>query len=739
MTQAPLSIPYQAVVRNADGSVMANAALTLTFKIHDVTATGAIVYHETHSLSSNAQGLVVCAVGSGTAVQGTFAGIQWGSGAKFMQVLMNPGSGEIDLGTQQLMSVPYALYSNGINVNVSATGDTLTIGVNHIVVPGISAANVNNNTIPTSGLGSVVLPGNATCANEFISVTGCGGQTTLTYDGRTYDLVEIGGQCWFADNLATDQYRNGDSIPTGLDNTTWQNTTSGAYAIYNNSFSSDSIYGKLYNGYAIMDNRELCPTGWSMPSDCDWMYLENSLGMNLIDQQLQGARGNENVIGLKASDGWGCCSINSLQTSQFKAYPGGFREDYGNYYHQPYWAFFGSSSFTDPNAIWLRGVYFGTAQISRDASNLGSGISVRCIKDLTLPSVLGCTDGSACNFSVGANQDDGSCLYQNATCDDGNANTMNDLIDGNCQCNGVLLISGCTNPLSCNFNLTANVDDGTCLIQGVGCNDGSDSTFNDVIDSFCNCVGILFVNGGMGQEVFQDNPSCSDQHISITGCNGENQMLYFGYYIDLVEIGGQCWFADNVPNHYFNDGQSITFNLPNSAYNLLGGISGPASSVYSDANYQSTYGVLLNWYAVNSSLNVCPVGWHVPSDCEWKYLENSLGMSVLDQNTIGNGIYRGGAGYEVGRKLKSNQNWNGGNCAICNSSGISISPGGMRTSTGSFSSVSSYGISSYGQYWTSTQDLDGKYILRRFAYNKTGVERSSLSGSYEMSVRCLKD
>ena len=100
--QAPMSIPYQAVVHNADGSVMANAALTMTFKIHDVAATGNVVYQETHSLSSNAQGLVVCAVGSGTAEQGTFAGIQWGSGAKFMHVLMNAGSGEIDLGTEQI-------------------------------------------------------------------------------------------------------------------------------------------------------------------------------------------------------------------------------------------------------------------------------------------------------------------------------------------------------------------------------------------------------------------------------------------------------------------------------------------------------------------------------------------------------------------------------------------------------------------------------------------------------------
>jgi hypothetical protein len=199
--QSPLGIPYQAVMRNADGSVMASSAVNLTFMIHDGTTTGNVVFQESHALTSNAQGLVSCVVGNGVVSQGNFANINWGSGAKFLHVMM----GTTDLGTQQLLSVPYALYSNGVNLSVSPTGDTLTIGNQTVIVPGISSANTNNNNIPTSGLGAVVLPGNNTCADQFINVVGCNGQTSLTYDGRTYDLVEIGGQCWFADNLATDQ------------------------------------------------------------------------------------------------------------------------------------------------------------------------------------------------------------------------------------------------------------------------------------------------------------------------------------------------------------------------------------------------------------------------------------------------------------------------------------------------------------------------------------------------------
>jgi hypothetical protein len=127
-SQSPLGIPYQAVMRNADGSVMASSAVDLIFIIHDGSATGTVVYQESHALTSNAQGLVSCVVGNGVVSQGNFANINWGSGAKFLHVMM----GTTDLGTQQLLSVPYALYAEKtgeIVVNVSASGDTLFIGV----------------------------------------------------------------------------------------------------------------------------------------------------------------------------------------------------------------------------------------------------------------------------------------------------------------------------------------------------------------------------------------------------------------------------------------------------------------------------------------------------------------------------------------------------------------------------------------------------------------------------------
>jgi hypothetical protein len=123
-SQSPSSIPYQAVLRSSDGSVMANSSATITFKIHDSTASGVVVYEETHTTTSNAQGLISLNVGEGSAVSGTFSSINWGSGAKFLHVLMNAGNGNVDLGTQQMMSVPYTLHANDTYMRVSATGAT---------------------------------------------------------------------------------------------------------------------------------------------------------------------------------------------------------------------------------------------------------------------------------------------------------------------------------------------------------------------------------------------------------------------------------------------------------------------------------------------------------------------------------------------------------------------------------------------------------------------------------------
>ncbi len=144
----PPGIPYQAVVRNANGSVAANTAVTTRFTLHQTTADGTVEYQETHALTTNAQGLMATVLGQGTAVQNTFAAINWANTTKFLQVEVDLGNGYVDLGTQQLMSVPYALYAaNGPQGAQGPAGPQGPAGADGVA----GAMGVSVTSITTSG------------------------------------------------------------------------------------------------------------------------------------------------------------------------------------------------------------------------------------------------------------------------------------------------------------------------------------------------------------------------------------------------------------------------------------------------------------------------------------------------------------------------------------------------------------------------------------------------------------
>ncbi len=121
--QSPNAIPYQGVARNASGAILANQPIMLRMSIHDLTATGTVVFKETHSVITSSLGQFSRTIGLGTPITGTFASVDWGNGAKFLQVELstNAGTSYLDMGTTQFMSVPYALYAENVSANSVAT------------------------------------------------------------------------------------------------------------------------------------------------------------------------------------------------------------------------------------------------------------------------------------------------------------------------------------------------------------------------------------------------------------------------------------------------------------------------------------------------------------------------------------------------------------------------------------------------------------------------------------------
>ncbi len=142
--QPPQKMSYQAVIRDGSNALVTSTAVGMQISILQGSASGTAVYVETQTHTSNANGLISLEVGAGMVVSGTFVSIDWANGPYFIKTETDPtgGTNYTVTGTSQLLSVPYALFSGNGILGVSSTGDSLFLGNgNHIIIPGISAAN----------------------------------------------------------------------------------------------------------------------------------------------------------------------------------------------------------------------------------------------------------------------------------------------------------------------------------------------------------------------------------------------------------------------------------------------------------------------------------------------------------------------------------------------------------------------------------------------------------------------
>ena len=171
--QAPETLNYQAIVRNASGATLASGTkVTLHFQIHDATAGGNLVFQEQDQDTTNQFGLVNVQIGS----SGNLSTVNWGSGPKYLQVGIDPtgGTNFTDMGTTQLLSVPYALFAaNSAAGPPGPTGPTGTTGVTGL--PGVTGATGVGATGPTGPTGATGSGGGATGPSGPTGATGNSG------------------------------------------------------------------------------------------------------------------------------------------------------------------------------------------------------------------------------------------------------------------------------------------------------------------------------------------------------------------------------------------------------------------------------------------------------------------------------------------------------------------------------------------------------------------------------------
>ncbi len=292
----------------------------------------------------------------------------------------------------------------------------------------------------------------------------------------------------------------------------------------------------------------------------------------------------------------------------------------------------------------------------------------------------GCDDEAACNYDPEALYSDGSCTYPEEffNCD---GNPINDA-DGD----GIpdeLEVAGCTDPAATNYDESATDDDGSCIFGIVG-----------------------------------DAHTCGAENV-------HNPELVYGSVTDIdgntyrtIVIGQQEWMAENLTVEHYANGDPIPEVTANGQWVDL--TTGAWCYYDNDPAYECPYGKLYNWYVTVDDRNVCPTGWHVPTDAEWTILTDYLGGEAV-----------------AGGKMKSTGTtyWDAPNAPATNESGFSGLPAGGRVvNNGLFDQ-----IGSRGHWWSSSEHIMGLAWWRLLYNHWGGVERSSGAKKHGVSVRCLKD
>ena len=569
---------------------------------------------------------------------------------------------------------------------------------------------------------------------EKTTIDACEGASSITFNAREYPLVTIGNQCWFAKNLQSDRLRGGASITDGTLAIDWwtalQNGGTPALAHVDGLSDSqlwDNGYGYFYNVTAAM-NDELCPSGFRVPYNADWMQLDTALGfMNTGSKLMIESRGGTNstgfsdvLAGMRLAQGGlaqindpasgtvsdnnqGAYSIFWVQDPFVLAPPtgswtsadsaNGFKDIYGlgapsNGEHYGNYMFFKN--------LW----YYNTK------GNLG-GYSVRCMKggigDDGAPEIVDvCT-----KYSTPVDNPDGI---------------------------------GQINKKNCNYNPAGTVynGDGCNLLDECGVCGGS-----GIQDGFCNCEGeVADAVGVCGGPCPQDDDGdgICDVVFRETGgdeslCDYEYSLNYRGVDYAIGGYGGNCWFLDNLRTDQWRDGSFITASDVGSTWvsNSKAEISIVNTRPDLSIPDRNAYGYLYNWYAVNDSKGLCPTGWHVSSEDDWQGLERALGMS---EN-------------EIIRKSIRGENSGVGQVLRTGVIEFNAQPAGIIT--GQDGKIRGSGLESY--LWTSTPWNTLKIQYQNNAYHRAILGESTSDGivrydhswgtsgskKHGLSVRCVKD
>lgn len=286
-------------------------------------------------------------------------------------------------------------YGNSINaVQSPVSGDKNTVVSARI--SGLTPGTTYHYRLKTTNSLGVTYSNGITFTSTITGITG----TIRDSQGNIYQTIGIGNQMWMAENLKTTIYNDGTAIPNITNDSTWVSLAKGAYCDYANIPANSEIYGKLYNWYTVDNNsstkiasnggKNVCPAGWHVPSEEEWIAFENYLSANGYNYD-GSTTGNKYAKSLAASTNWRSSLFEGVPGSSdypvyqnktgFTALPGGNRNDDGVFYLIGLNGYWWSSTESSLLIARHRYICYHCIGVSSVSSNKYFGFSVRCIKD----------------------------------------------------------------------------------------------------------------------------------------------------------------------------------------------------------------------------------------------------------------------------------------------------------------------------------------------------------------------
>jgi uncharacterized protein (TIGR02145 family) len=509
---------------------------------------------------------------------------------------------------------------------------------------------------------------------SFTTLSGGSGGSVTDIDGNVYSTITIGTQEWMGENLKVKHYQNGHLIPNVPVENEWISLSYGAFCWYNNDETSyNDTYGLLYNYYTVNDIRGLCPTGWKTPSDAEWIILRDYLGGDAIAGGLLKETGTTH---------WQNPNTGATNETGYTALPGGIRSS-GIFFEVGERGTWWSSTNVDLNNSWAFYLHNGSAGAFRGQYSMNNGFSVRCMKDSQEPLLPTVTTTSVSNITQSTATSGG-----NVTSDGGATVTARGVCWSTSQ-----------NPTTTGSHTTDGSGTGSFTSNLTNLNA---NTLYYVRAYATNSVGTSY-----GSQVSFTTQTASGTVTDVDG----------NVYTTIV-IGSQEWMAENLKVTHFRNGEPIQNVTDDTQWSLS------ESGTYcwynnDESTYGETYGALYNYFTVVDSRNICPTGWHIPSDTEWSILTTYLGGESV----------AGGKMKETGTL-----HWLSPNAAATNESGFTALPGGHRFFQGPFDN-----IGWIGSWWSSTMNDSNDAIMRSVTKQDGHVSNYYYVRSYGFSVRCLLD